>query len=74
VKVLESILTVVLNLTLMTMNTLADQQRLFNGHFLQFAFSALTLLVGRQEGHPTCKKLCGGVLAWLSLWSFLVLH
>jgi len=20
-------------------------------------FSALTLLVGRQEGHPTCKKL-----------------
>ena len=25
-----------------------------------FAFSALTLLVGRQEGHPTCKKLSGG--------------
>jgi len=23
------------------------------------AFSALTLLVGRQEGHPTCKKLSG---------------
>jgi len=23
---------------------------------LQFAFSALTLLVGRQEGHPACKK------------------
>ena len=22
-----------------------------------YAFSALTLLVGRQEGHPTCKKL-----------------
>ena len=22
------------------------------------AFSALTLLVGRQEGHPTIKKLC----------------
>jgi len=21
-----------------------------------FAFSALTLLVGRQEGHPACKK------------------
>jgi len=30
---------------------------------------ALTLLVGRQEGHPACKKLCGGVLAWLSVWS-----
>jgi len=24
------------------------------------AFSALTLLVGRQEGHPACKKLNGG--------------
>jgi len=23
---------------------------------LQFAFSALTLLVGRQEGHPACKN------------------
>jgi len=31
-----------------------------------FAFSALTLLVGRQKGHPACKKLSGGVLAWLS--------
>jgi len=34
-----------------------------------FAFSALTLLVGRQEGHPACKKLSGKVLAWLSAWS-----
>jgi len=33
-----------------------------------FAFSALTLLAGRQEGHPACKKT-GGVLAWLSVWS-----
>ena len=32
-------------------------------------FSALTLLVGRQEGHPACKKLIGGVLAWLSVLS-----
>jgi len=24
--------------------------------FPLFAFSALTLLVGRQEGHPACKK------------------
>ena len=30
------------------------------------AFSALMLLVGRQEGHPTCKKLSRGMLAWLS--------
>jgi len=33
------------------------------------AFSALTLLVGWQEGHLACKKLSGGVLAWLSDWS-----
>ena len=33
------------------------------------AFSALTLLVGRQEGHPACEKLSGEVLAWLSVWS-----
>jgi len=26
---------------------------------------ALKLLVGRQEGHPACIKLSGGVLAWL---------
>jgi len=32
-------------------------------------FSALTLLVGRQEGHPACKNRVGGVLAWLSVWS-----
>ena len=36
--------------------------------YVYFAFSALTLLVGRQEGHPACKKLSGGVLAWLSVW------
>ena len=28
-----------------------------------YAFSALTLLVGRQEGHQACKKQSGGVLA-----------
>ena len=34
-----------------------------------YPFSALMLLVGRQEGHPACKKLCGdGVLAWLTVW------
>ena len=47
----------------------------FSALFLLFcpsvllSFSALTLLVGRQEGHPACKKLSGGVLAWLSVWS-----
>jgi len=29
------------------------------------AFSALMLLVWQQEGHPGCKKLSGGMLAWL---------
>jgi len=37
--------------------------------YLFCAFSALTLLVGRQEGHAACKKLSGGVLVWLSVWS-----
>jgi len=35
----------------------------------KYAFSALMLLVGQQEGHPSCKKLSGEVLAWLSVWS-----
>jgi len=30
----------------------------------RIACSALTLLVGQQEGHPAS----GGVLAWLSVW------
>ena len=34
-----------------------------------FSFSALTLLVGRQEDHPACKKLSDDVLAWFSVWS-----
>ena len=28
--------------------------------YLFTAFSALTLLVGHQEGHPACKNLSGG--------------
>ena len=32
---------------------------------LNGAFSALTLLVGWQEGHPACKKLSGGVVVCL---------
>ena len=34
----------------------------------KLAFNVLTLLVGRQEGHPASKKLSGGVMAWLSVW------
>ena len=33
-----------------------------------YPFSALTLLVGRQEGHPPVK-MSGGMLVWLSVWS-----
>jgi len=32
------------------------------------AFSALTLLVWQQEGHPACKKLSVGMMAWISVW------
>jgi len=37
-------------------------------------FNALTLLVGQQEGHPACKKLSSGVLAWLHLERGADLH
>ena len=37
--------------------------------FAVTAFSALTMLVGRQEKHSVCKKLLNDeVLAWLSVW------
>jgi len=39
-----------------------------------YAFCALTLLVGRQEGHPTCKKLSGGMLIWLCLGQGADMH
>ena len=57
--------------TVNTVNTILPKTK-FPHFFLTFsvdlAFSALTLLVGWQEGHPACKKLSGGVLAWLSVW------
>ena len=34
----------------------------------RFAFSALTMLVGLQEGHRARKNLSDEVLAWLSVW------
>jgi len=36
---------------------------LFLSFVSDFAFSALTLLVGQQEGHPACKKM-GGWWRW----------
>jgi len=35
---------------------------------LILAFSALVLLVWWQEGHLACKKLSGGMPAWLCVW------
>ena len=42
---------------------------MFSLYVVLDAFSALTLLVGQQEGHLACKKLSSEVLAWLSVWS-----
>jgi len=36
-------------------NSISPLTVLFLTSVLLFAFSALTLLVGRQEGHPACK-------------------
>jgi len=33
------------------------------GGYWSHAFSALMLLVWRQEGYPACKKMSGGMLA-----------
>ena len=46
-----------------------DPDYLVTSFPVERAFNALTLLVGWQEGHLACKKLSGGVLAWLSVWS-----
>ena len=45
------------------------QLNIFYLAYTYSAFSALTMLVGRQKGRPACKKNCGGVLAWLSVWN-----
>jgi len=42
--------------------------------FFITAESALTLLVGWQEGHPACKKLSGVMLAWLCIWIKVQIH
>jgi len=43
-----------------TKNVLANLIKTNN--LLKYPFSVLTLLVGRQEWHPTCKKLRVGLL------------
>jgi len=37
-------------------------------NYVALAFSVLMLLFGWQEGHLACKKLSGGMLAWLCVW------
>ena len=51
------------------MARLSSPQWLVAYQYGLLAFSALMLLVGRQEGHPACKKQSDGVLVWLPVWS-----
>jgi len=44
------------------------QRALYIFQSTTISFSALTLLVWWQEGHPAHKNLSGRVLAWLSVW------
>ena len=37
-------------------------------HLDSHVFSALTLLVGQQQGIRPVKKLSDGMLAWLCVW------
>ena len=46
---------------------LEDDEDILCLQYMFVAFSALTLLVGRQEGHPACKKLSGEVLVVICL-------
>ena len=48
--------------------------RILHGTVVTFAFSALTLLVGRQEGHPACKKQWWGAGVVISLEQDADLH
>jgi len=63
----EDLLLLLLLLLMMMMINEISFYQLFFVFF--FAFSALTLLIGWQEGHLACKNLSGKVLAWLSAWS-----
>jgi len=53
-------------LEVVTCGIVSDLVYMYMKQFQYCSFSALTLLVGQQEGHPACKKLSGAMLAWLS--------
>jgi len=46
----------------------------YDNYNYNVTFSALTLLVGRQEGHPACKKLSGEVRVVICLERGADLH
>ena len=46
-----------------------DKMMIKHNYGQRVAFSALTVMVGRQEEHPACKKLSDEVLAWLPVSS-----
>jgi len=46
-------------------STTSDDEYPLRDSYVLHPFSALTLLVGRQEGHPTCKKTEWWVLEFL---------
>jgi len=46
----------VLHVDKYSLPTLFVQKYIIMGGMALVAFSALTLLVGRQEGHPACKE------------------
>jgi len=62
-------ISVLASLSLVMLRNAVNFHFIFKMYLCFFAFSAITLLVGRQEEHPACKKLSGGVLVWLSVWS-----
>ena len=68
---MKSIQRVKLQFTVLPRNHTNDESLIYYlcYYYNSAPFSALTLLVGRQEGHQACKKLSGGVLVWLSVWS-----
>ena len=56
-----------------TLLTEKNRKHLVSDHFVSsvMTFSALTLLVGQQEGHTACKKVNGGVLRENPDWFYL---
>ena len=64
--------TIVANYIMVSLHdlTIFDLQFVYNIYmYITCAFSALTLLVGRQEGHPACKKRVVGCWRGCLVWS-----